>query len=83
MAPIFAHTLVENVLKDSTYVYSSLGFMTTVSRSGVSDSVTPWTAACQASLSCAFSRSLPRLKSIELVMLSTVSSFVIPFTLDD
>ena len=39
MAPAFAHILVENVLKDSTYVYSSLGFMTTssFSCSGVSD----------------------------------------------
>ena len=34
----------------------------------VSDSVTPWTAACQASLSITNSRSLLRLRSIELVM---------------
>ena len=32
------------------------------------DSVTPWTAACQASLSIANSQSLPKLKSIESVM---------------
>ena len=34
----------------------------------VSDSATPWTAACQASLSITSSRSLPKLMSIELVM---------------
>ena len=39
-----------------------------VIRSVVSDSATPWTAACQASLSIADSRSLLKLMSIELVM---------------
>ena len=34
----------------------------------VSNSVTPWTATCQASLSITDSQSLPRLMSIELVM---------------
>ena len=34
----------------------------------VSDSATPWTAACQASLSFTISRSLLKLMSIELVM---------------
>ena len=38
------------------------------SRSVVSDSVTPWTTARQASLSITNSRSLPKLMSIELVM---------------
>ena len=38
------------------------------SRSAVSDSVTPWTAACQASLSITNSRSLLKLMSIKLVM---------------
>ena len=38
------------------------------SRSVVSDSVTPWPAACQASLSITNSRSLLRLMSIESVM---------------
>ena len=38
------------------------------SRSVVSDSVTPWTAACQASLSITNSQSPPKLMSIELVM---------------
>ena len=34
----------------------------------VSDSVTPWTAACQVSLSFTISQSLPKLMSIESVM---------------
>ena len=38
------------------------------SHSVVSDSVTPWTAACQASLSFTISRSLLKLMSIESVM---------------
>ena len=38
------------------------------SHSVVSDSGTPWTAACQASLSITNSRSLPKLTSIESVM---------------
>ena len=37
-------------------------------RSVVSDSVTPWTAACQASLSITNSQSLLKLMSIELMM---------------
>ena len=44
--------------------FSSVQF----SRSVVSDSVTPWTAACQASLSIDNSWSLLKLMSIELVM---------------
>ena len=40
------------------------------SRSVVSNSVTPWTAACQASLSITNSRSLLKFMSIELVMAS-------------
>ena len=38
------------------------------SLSGVPDSVTPWTTACQASLSITNSRSLPKLMSIDSVM---------------
>ena len=41
--------------------------------------VTPWTAACQASLSITDSRSLLKLISIESVMQSTISSSVVPF----
>ena len=44
--------------------FSSIQF----SRSVVSDSATPWTAACQASLSITSSRSLLKLMSIESVM---------------
>ena len=39
---------------------------------------TPWTAACQTSLSFTVSRSLLKLMSVELVMPSTISSFVVP-----
>ena len=42
--------------------------------------VTPWTAACQASLSITDSRSLLKLISIESVMQSTISSSVVPFS---
>ena len=41
---------------------------------------TPWTAACQASLSITNSRSLLKLMSIELVMHPTISTSVIPFS---
>ena len=41
------------------------------SRSVMSGSVTPWTTACQASLSITNSQSLPKLMSIELVMPSS------------
>ena len=47
------------------------------SRSVVSDSVTPWTAACQASLSITISQSLFKLMSIESVM---PSNHLIPFS---
>ena len=40
------------------------------SHSVMSDSATPWTAACQASLSITNSQSSPKLMSIDLVMLS-------------
>ena len=42
--------------------------------------VTPWTAACQASLSITNSRSLLKLMSIELVIHPTISSSVLPFS---
>ena len=42
--------------------------------------VTPWTAACQASLSFTISQSSLKLKSIESVMPSTISSSVVPFS---
>ena len=43
------------------------------------NSATPWTAECQASLSCTVSWSLLKLMSIELVM-PTISSCIIPFS---
>ena len=42
--------------------------------------VTPWAAACQASLSITNSQSLLKLISIELVMPSTISSSVVRFS---
>ena len=42
--------------------------------------VTPWTTACQASLSITNSQSSLRLTSIESVMPSTISSPVVPFS---
>ena len=51
------------------------------SRSGVSDSATPWTAACQASLSITNSRCLLKLMCIELVMPSNHLIFCCPFLL--
>jgi len=42
--------------------------------------VTPWTAAGQASLSITNSWSLLKLMSVELVMPSTISSSVVPFS---
>ena len=41
---------------------------------------TPWTEACQASLSITNPLSLPKLMSIELVMPSNISSSVVPFS---
>ena len=49
------------------------------SRSVMSDSVTPWTAARHASLSITISQSLLKLMSIGLVMPSSISSSVVPF----
>ena len=45
------------------------------------DSMTPWTAACQASLSITNSRSLPKLLSIELVMTSNYFILCCPLLL--
>ena len=42
--------------------------------------VTPWTEADQASLSITTSQNLPKPMSIELVMPSTISSSVVPFS---
>ena len=50
-----------------TVQFSSVEF----SHSVVSDSATPWTATCQASLSITNSQTLPKVMSIELVMPSS------------
>ena len=50
------------------------------SHSVVWDSVIPWTAACQAYLSITSSQSLLKLMSIRLVMPSTISFSVLPFS---
>ena len=49
----------------------NIQFSSVQSFSRVRLSATPWTAACQASLSITISRSLPKLMSIELVMPSS------------
>ena len=48
----------------------------------IPDSATPWTTACQASLSFTISYSLFKLKSIELVMLSNHLIFCCPLALN-
>ena len=50
------------------------------SRSVMSDSVTPWTTACQAPLYITNSWSLLKLMSIQPVMPPTISSSVVPFS---
>ena len=56
--------LIGNIIKKNILIFSSVQF----SRSVVSDSMTPWTAACQASLSIANTRSLLKFMSIKSVM---------------
>ena len=56
--------------------FSSVQFSCSI----VSDSATPWTEAHQASLSITNTQSLLKLMSIELVMPSTISSSVNPFS---
>ena len=60
--------------KSLTLLFSS------VAQSRIQLFVTPWTAAHQVSLSITNSQNLPRLMSIESVMLPTISSSVIPFS---
>ena len=61
-------------------IFSWLGGLL-FSRSVVSDSATPWTAACQASLSITNSQSLLKLMSIESVMPSNHLILFHPFLL--
>ena len=59
-----------------TWYYTSVQF----SYSVVSESATPWTAACQASLSITNSRRLLKLMSVDWWYHSTIPSSVIPFS---
>ena len=63
------HAVVHGVAKSQIQL-SNFYFHFSVQFSGavVSDSATPWTTACQATLSITNSQSLPKLKSIEPVM---------------
>ena len=69
-------TFISTSLKLIFFYYLSVQF----SHSVMSDSVTPWTAACQASLCIINSRRLFKFMFIESVMPSTISSSVIPFS---
>ena len=64
------------------FIYSSrpFQFSSVKSLSHVLLFATPWTAACQASLSITNSRSPPKPMSIESMMSLTISSSVIPFS---
>ena len=61
------YSLWDRKVSDMT-VPLSLSVSVQFSRSVMSDSVIPWTAACQASLFITNSQSLPKLMSIESVM---------------
>ena len=67
----------ESKVVRSAFPFSSVQF----SRSVVSTSVTPWTAAHQASLSFTITRTLLKLMSIQLVMPSNHLIFYCPFLL--
>ena len=80
-APGSATTLLcdlENSLNHSVPLFPHL--LSQFSRSVVSDSVTPWTTARQASLSITNSRSLLKLMSIEPVMPSNHLILCCPFS---
>ena len=67
----FSHLLVPYIpgVGKNPNNYDALFSLVQFSHSVVSDSLRPpWTAACQASLSITISRSLPKLMSIESVM---------------
>ena len=74
---LHSHTLKPHLLRHTSthfhpYIPTSVQFSSVqFSCLVVSDSATPWTAACRASLSITNSRSLPKLMSIESVMPSS------------
>ena len=59
--------LADKWIRKLWYIYT-MEYSVQFSRSFMSDSATPWTAACQASLSITNSQNLLKLMSIELVM---------------
>ena len=74
-------SLKTSVKKSSKHIVYAFIFKSSVQLlSCVQLFVTPWTAARQASLSIANSRSLPKLMPIESVMPSPISSSVVPFS---
>ena len=66
-----SQTQLKRLSSSKAVSVSCLASVRQFSRSVVSNSATPWTTACQASLSFTISRSLLKLMSIELVMPST------------
>ena len=66
--------------EDSEHIYNG-GFVAIQSLSHVQPFASPWTAACQASLSFIISQSLLRLMSIDLVMPSNYLIFYCPLLL--
>ena len=70
---------MEGINLSAAFYIVSVQFSSVESLSPVRLFTTPWTAACQASLSIINSSSLLKLKSIESVMPSSISSSVVPF----
>ena len=65
---VWPHSFQRETMKYRLLLPQTSPFSSVQSLSHVRLFVTPWTAACQASLSIANSQSLPKLMSIELVM---------------
>ena len=68
MLNIFSVVYLSVELKSSLYTLDTVQFSSVQSLSGVQLFATPWTAACQASLSITNSRNSPKPMSIESVM---------------
>ena len=80
-AYMYTYVYVYVYVYTNTYIYTCIYVFSSVqSLSCVRRFVTPWTVACQASLSITNSWRLLKLMSIESVMHSTISSSVIPFS---
>ena len=77
--------IMNSLLSNSDLNWSEKGkpldqLVSQFSRLVLSDSATPWTAACQASLYITNSQSSPKPMSIDSVMPSNNSSSVVPFS---